>query len=101
MCLTSTTQSRERRPSRTCTIRSVPPARTRARSPFSASRATASATVFGAAYSNAITGGNSYSSVAELHGDVLGLQIRLDPFVAQLAAHAALLHAAEGALRRR
>ena len=42
--LTSTTRSASRSPSRSCTIRSVPPVSTRARSPRAASRLTASST---------------------------------------------------------
>ncbi len=48
MFLTSTTSSRRRRPSRICTMRSVPPASTRAWEPLAASRETASSTVLAA-----------------------------------------------------
>src|SRR5690348_17243662 len=41
------------------------------------------------------------SLVAQLERHVLRFHVRLEPFVRQLAAEAAFLHAAEGALRRR
>src|SRR5438128_1680615 len=40
-------------------------------------------------------------TVAQLEADVLGLQIRFQPFVRQLAAQTAFFPAAEGALRYR
>ena len=41
------------------------------------------------------------SALPQPDRDVLGLEVGVEPFDAQLAAQARFLHAAEGALRRR